>query len=127
MRKITALAGAVCAGAMLMSSGAAMATEPDPGTAVDFPSWKDYVLIDGHKVTFCHRTGSAKNPYIFITSDLASVDDLDPMTTDHQHHVQVGNGIGPDIIPISDMLKKDLKGFVPVDLCFENPYPYAAS
>jgi hypothetical protein len=123
MRKITALGGAFCAAAMLISGGAAMATQPDPGASVDLPNWHNYVLLEGHKVTFCHRTGSATNPYIIITSDLASVDDVDTMTTDHEHHVQVGNGTGPDIIAISDMLKKDLKGFVPVDLCFTNPYP----
>ncbi len=78
-----------------------------------------YVLVDGHKVTYCHRTGSAKNPYVVVTSDIKSVNDVDAMTTDHQHHVQVGNGLGPDIIPISEMVKKNVE-LVPLELCVED-------
>jgi hypothetical protein len=121
MRKMMAIGGAVCAAALTLSSGAAMATQPIDGATVDFPEWSNYMLVDGHKVTYCHRTGSAKNPYVVITSDIASVNDLDAMTSDHQSHEQVGNGLGPDIIPISELVKRELKGLVPIELCIEQP------
>lgn len=58
----------------------AAATKPDPG----------------HKVTLCHRTGSATNPYIVITTDIASDGYV---KGGHTGHEQVGNGLGGDIIP----------------------------
>ena len=130
MRKMMAIGGAVCAAALTLSSGAAMATQPEDGAQFSFPGaptaeLSQYILVDGHKVTFCHRTGSAKNPYVIITSDIASVDDTGDMTTDHQQHQQVGNGLGPDIIPISFEVKKNID-LVPLALCLEQP-PYPSS
>jgi hypothetical protein len=122
MRKMMAIGGAVSAAALALTAGTAIATQPQEGATFDFPE-QEYVLVDGHKVTYCHRTGSAKNPYVIVTSDIKSVNDLDSMTTDHQHHEQVGNGLGPDIIPISDLVKKDLKGLVPLELCLSEPSP----
>jgi hypothetical protein len=49
-----------------------------------------------HKVTLCHRTGSATNPYIEVTVDIAS---SGYVKGGHNHHEQVGNGLGGDIIP----------------------------
>lgn len=67
--------------------------------------------------------GADQAGYVIVTSDLKSVDDLDPMTTDHQHHKQVGNGLGPDIIPISDVVKRNVD-LVAIDLCVDdNGYP----
>lgn len=77
MKKLLA---AVALGAMLVIGGVAHATPPNPD----------------HKVTLCHRTGSASNPYIVITTDIAS-DGL--VKGGHNNHEQVGNGLGGDIIP----------------------------
>jgi hypothetical protein len=66
--------------ATLTIANAAWATKPDPG----------------HKVTLCHRTGSATNPYIVITTDIASDGYV---KGGHNNHEQVGNGLGGDIIP----------------------------
>lgn len=49
-----------------------------------------------HKVTLCHRTGSATNPYVVITTDIASDGYV---KGGHNEHEQVGNGLGGDIIP----------------------------
>lgn len=122
MRKMMAIGGAVCAAALTLSSGAAMATQPVEGATFDFSTWSDYMLVDGHKATYCHRTGSATNPYVIITSDIASVNDLESMTSDHQSHEQVGNGLGPDIIPISELVKKNVE-LVALELCMPPVYP----
>ena len=50
-----------------------------------------------HKVTICHRTGSATNPYVIITVDIAAVDGEG--ARDHDHHDHVGNGPIGDVIP----------------------------
>lgn len=47
-------------------------------------------------MTLCHRTGSATNPYIQITVDIAS---SGYVKGGHTGHEQVGNGLGSDIIP----------------------------
>lgn len=47
----------------------------------------------GYHVTICHRTGSASNPYIIISPDVAGV------VNGHMDHEQTGNGLGGDIIP----------------------------
>jgi hypothetical protein len=53
---------------LLLANGAS-ATEPDPN----------------HKVTICHRTHSASNPYVVITVDEAAVDGVGNHD-DHQSH-----------------------------------------
>jgi hypothetical protein len=45
------------------------------------------------RVTLCHRTGSATNPYVQITLSAAGA------FHGHLDHEQVGNGLGGDIIP----------------------------
>lgn len=47
-----------------------------------------------HKVTLCHRTGSATNPYEVITVDYHAI-----TQEGHDGHDQVGNGPLGDIIP----------------------------
>jgi len=47
---------------VLSIMGPALATPP--GTNPD--------LIDGHKITICHVTNSATNPYVVITIDIAA-------------------------------------------------------
>lgn len=57
-----------------------------------------------HKVTLCHRTGSATggnqhNGYSIITVDIASVANAKD-ARGHDHHDHVGNGPVGDIIPV---------------------------
>src|SRR3954471_2876006 len=58
----------------------------------------------GHiPITLCHRTGSEAggnqhNGYELITIDLSAVAGINRFRA-HDHHEQVGNGPGPDIIP----------------------------
>ena len=47
----------VAAGAVGACASIAAATKPDPG----------------HKITICHATASASNPYVAITVDIASI------------------------------------------------------
>lgn len=78
MRKL--LLAALIGSVVILPLHAAFATKPDPD----------------HKVTLCHRTGSASNPYIVITTDIASDGYV---KGGHNNHEQVGNGLGGDIIP----------------------------
>lgn len=63
---------------------------------------------EDHKVTICHRTGSAdggelKNGYNEITVDIAS---SGLVKGGHTGHEQIGNGPGPDIIPAYEAYAK---------------------
>jgi hypothetical protein len=82
------LSAAVMAGPALAAMAPAGATPPNPD----------------HKVTLCHRTGSATNPYIVITTDIASDGYV---KGGHTGHDQVGNGLGGDIIPAYEYVAKN--------------------
>ena len=79
----------ILAGIVLLGTGVgtAQATKPEPN----------------HKVTLCHRTGSAEGGnthigYSIITVDIASVANSKDVRG-HDSHDQIGNGPGGDIIP----------------------------
>ena len=81
-------------GTFFLAVSPASATQTDPN--------------DGHKITLCHRTGSAdggelKNGYNEITVDIASSGLVRGGHTDHE---QIGNGPGPDIIPAYEAFKR---------------------
>jgi hypothetical protein len=82
------LSAAVVAGPAIAAVAPAGATPPNPD----------------HKVTLCHRTGSATNPYIVITTDIASDGYV---KGGHTGHDQIGNGLGGDIIPAYEYVAKN--------------------
>jgi len=64
--------------------------------------------------TFCHRTGSEKNPYVVITTDDAAWAEAHMPGTDPAHPALNGNddifiGINLDPKKVSDDLCKDIK------------------
>ena len=71
----TALLSALVLGVVGTSASMASATKPDPD----------------HKVTICHATASATNPYVVITVDIASI-------VGDSGHGHSGVNVG-DIIP----------------------------
>jgi hypothetical protein len=96
MRKILAAAAALTLGlsGVLALAAPASATPTDPNA--------------DHKVTICHRTGSADggnqhNGYTVVTVDIAS---SGYVKGGHTGHEQVGNGPGGDIIPVYDAFAK---------------------
>jgi hypothetical protein len=74
------LAAATVAAAVVAVPTAAFATQPDPN----------------HKVTICHRTHSASNPYVIITVDEAAINS--DGGSDHQSHNE-GNAPNATMIP----------------------------
>jgi ABC-type sugar transport system substrate-binding protein len=104
------MVGVGCAGALAVGSISALATPqpdqvPPPPTASvaaddrggTRPTIDDPFVVQGHKVPICHRTGSAKNPYVVITVDVAAIAAREP--GGHHSHDQVGSGPDGDIIP----------------------------
>lgn len=67
---------------VLSIMGSALATKP--GTDPD--------LIDGHKITICHVTNSATNPYVVITIDIAAWQDAGSEGHSPEHHVNQKTG-----------------------------------
>ena len=63
-------------------SQAALATKPgsEPGA------------IDEHKVTICHATNSASNPYVVITIDIAAWNTSGDVGHSPDHHVNAKTG-----------------------------------
>ena len=105
------LAATGCAGALSVGAVAALATpqgqdpmsssapasfRADDGDGTQ-PTIDDPFVVQGHKVPICHRTGSAKNPYVVITVDIVAIAGGD--SDGHDSHDQVGNGPAGDIIP----------------------------
>lgn len=78
-------------------AGAAAALAAAPALATQPGTVSGAFVEDGHKVTICHRTGAATNPYVVITIDVAAINDIRP--GNHDHHDQVGNGPVGDVIP----------------------------
>jgi hypothetical protein len=74
-RRITILLAAISL-AVLGVMGPALATKP--GTDPD--------LIDGHKITICHVTDSATNPYVVITIDISAWHDDGNKGHSPEHH-----------------------------------------
>ena len=79
----------ILAGVVLLGTGVATAQASKPAL--------------NHKVTLCHRTGSAEggnthDGYSIITVDIASVANTKDVRG-HDSHGQIGNGPGGDIIP----------------------------
>ena len=81
MRK-RALTLATTIALLVFSAAPAMATPPgsDPG------------LVDGHKITICHATNSASNPYVVITIDVAAWHTDGSIGHSRDHHVNQKTG-----------------------------------
>lgn len=60
----------------------ALATKP--GTDPD--------AVDGHKITICHATNSATNPYVVITIDVAAWSTSGDVGHSPNHHVNSKTG-----------------------------------
>ncbi|MDP9494312.1 MAG: hypothetical protein M3P87_03640 [Actinomycetota bacterium] len=69
---------------VLVLSIMAPALATKPGTNPD--------LIDGHKITICHVTNSATNPYVVITIDIAAWDNEGDERHSPDHHVNRKTG-----------------------------------
>jgi hypothetical protein len=133
-KKLWGIGGAV---ALVLTSalagGTASATQPYSfdGTV----NGLNYVE-DGHKVTICHRTGSATGGntgagYSIITVDVAAIDGEG--ASDHDGHNQTGNGPDGDVIPPVAGFNDDGKNWndnwmpgelVTAELCAGEPYPH---
>ncbi len=48
--------------------------------------------IDGHKITICHATNSATNPYVVITIDVAAWNPGDDLGHSPENHVNSKTG-----------------------------------
>ena len=66
---------------MTLAAAVALAVAAIPGVAAATPKNDS----GDHKVTICHVTNSAKNPYVVITVDVAAFDGEGK--SDHMHHV----------------------------------------
>jgi hypothetical protein len=48
--------------------------------------------VDGHKITICHATNSASNPYVVITIDVAAWNSSGDVGHSPDHHVNAKTG-----------------------------------
>lgn len=62
---------------------------------------------NGDKVTICHRTNSAKNPYVVITVDSNAVDGVANDKNDHADHFGEHKGPIASSFEVASKLKKD--------------------
>jgi hypothetical protein len=113
-RRMLLAAGAGCAVALAFGSIAALATPPTPEEAfpgggagvasgednAGRPTIDDPSEARGDKISICHRTGSARNPYVVVAVDAAAIVGGGP--GGHGSHGRVGNGPIADIIPPFD-------------------------
>ena len=67
---------------LVLSFAPAMATPPG----------SDPWLVDGHKITICHATNSATNPYVVITIDAAAWHTEGEVGHSPDHHVNQETG-----------------------------------
>jgi len=61
-------------------------------TALATKPGSDPAAIDGHKITICHATNSASNPYVVITIDVAAWHASGDVGHSPDHHVNAKTG-----------------------------------
>jgi ABC-type sugar transport system substrate-binding protein len=82
MKRRLIIAASMAALLVLTVMGPVLATKP--GTDPD--------LIDGHKITICHVTNSAQNPFVVITIDIAAWQNEGDEGHSPDHHINKKTG-----------------------------------
>jgi hypothetical protein len=85
---------------ILLGAAAMLAVAVLPGAAGATPADGD-----GHKVTICHVTNSASNPYVVITVDVAAFDGEGKK--DHTQHYSDKTGLSDAEIDINGLCPDD--------------------